>query len=110
MDQRTFVFLFLVLFYCQRLNGEPAKYPIEPTANDECTCSSKLSDRISKLEIKDTRKEEDITILKTTVHQLKGQVALLEAGAEELTLDDTVTNKVKRPARLLPYNFLRYSR
>lgn len=102
MNREVFWF-FLVLLCHQRTAGEAVQNSVKVAVRDECS-SSTLNDRVSKLEAKDHHQEEEISFLKTTVHQLKGKVARLEAAAEESSMD---TSKDKRPARLLPSHLFR---
>lgn len=104
MTQRIIFWFFLGLLCLQRIAGKSAENQVNTeTVRDECS-SSNLKDQVSKLEAKDNDQEKEISNLKTTVHQLMGKVAKLEA-----TGDDVITNsQQKRPARLLPSKFLWY--
>jgi len=109
MYQPLFWF-FLVLLYHQRTAVAVHQNSVEVTEIRDENSSPTLNDRVLKLEAKDRHQEEEISFLKTTVHELRGQVARLEAPAEEFSTDGVITGPAKRPARLLPLRFLRYLR
>ncbi len=107
MDQLIY-WLFLILFCHQITAGEVAENPVAAAVRDE-SCSSNLIDRVSKLEAKDKHQEEEISFLKTTVHQLRGRVATLEPEGNESVADGLISShQAKRPARLIPLQLLWY--
>lgn len=108
MNREIFWF-FLVLWCHQTIAEKSANNLIALETKDGCS-SSNLNDRVSKLEAKDHQKEVEISALKATVNQLRGQIERLEAAAEDPATDDVITGQVKRPVRLLPFKFLRYLR
>ena len=108
MYQPLFWF-FLVLLYHQTAVAVHQN-SVEITEIRDENSSPTLNDRVLKLEAKDRHQEEEISFLKTTVHELRGQIEHLEAAAEESSTDGVITGPAKRPARLLPLRFLRYLR
>lgn len=104
MGRGTFWF-FVVLLSLYRTSEASNENQVESEEVKNESCSLSLNDRVSKLEAKDSHQEEEISLLKTTVHQLRGQLASLEAAGEQSAIE-----KSKRPARLLPIKFLRYCR
>ena len=108
MDQ-PILWFFLVLLYHQTTAVAVHQNSVEVTERDE-NSSPTLQDRVLKLETKDRHQEKEISFLKTTVHELRGQIEQLEAAAEESSTDGVITGPAKRPARLLPLRFLRYLR
>ena len=105
MNQGIFWF-FLVLLCHQRTTGESVPSSVTAAVKDECP-SQHFNDRISKLEAKDIHQENEISDLKTTVHQLRGKVARLEAAADESPTDGVINGQAKRPSRLLPLKYFR---
>ena len=68
-------------------------------ASGEC-CSSNLMERVTNLETQSSLQKGEIFFLKTTVNQLRGRVATLEA--EKASTGDAMTiGREKRPFRLL---------
>jgi len=104
--KRDIFWVFLFLLCHQSTAGKTVQNQVS-AVKDECSSPS-LNDRVSKLEAKDTYQEEEISFLKTTVLQLRGQVARLETAAEVSVVDDVITSQAKRPARLLPSYLFRY--
>ena len=104
--EREIFWFFLFLLCHQSTAGKTVQNQVS-AVKDECS-SPNLNDRVSKLEAKDIYQEEDISFLKTTVLQLRGQVARLETAAEVSVVDDVITSQAKRPARLLPSYLFRY--
>ena len=92
MDRQR-IFWFFFIFFCHNKIIAANNSAV----NEECS-SSNLNDRVSKLEAKNSHHEEEISVLKSTVHQLTVRVKILEA--EEST--DVNSGQAKRPARLLP--------
>lgn len=103
MDQA--IFWFFLLLMCHESTGEESVQNQVSAVRAECS-SPNLNDRVVKLEAKYIYQEEDISFLKTTVHQLRDKVARIEAAAELLVIDELTiiinTSQGKRPARLLP--------
>ena len=94
MDRQR-IFWFFFIFFCHNKIIAANNSAV----NEECS-SSDLNDRVSKLEFKNSHHEEEISVLKSTVHQLRDRVATIEA--KESTRDDATSGQAKRPARLLP--------
>lgn len=102
MDQGAIWFCF-TLFYFQGIAGESTQnQAASAVTSGEYCCSSNLNDRVSKLEAQNSFQKEEIAFLKATVHQLGGRVETLEVEGKVTTRNDLITNRAKRPFRLLP--------
>ncbi len=71
-----------------------------------------LNERVFKIELNDGQQEKASTEDRNEISQLRGRVAQLEdlvanvISTPETEKDDVTNRPIKRPARLLPFQFL----